>query len=375
MSLAVLLCGCADKNEYKGLEKPLANAQPNEAVVSNGGLACRQGDWIYYINGDNFTRHEGERFHEYAGALCRMKVSGEEKDVVVNKDVSLFNIVGDTIYLCVFEKGSSYIAKVKLDGTNYVTVEKIDDIYSGGCYAFKNGYIYYTKDYKLHQITPEGEKKQITEFEIYNARVCDEYLYFTREISGEIGSVYKMKHQDSGFVEVTKEPAYVLDCFGDVAYYYMMGTGNVYEYSAKDGKAKIVVYAGYTDYLFDESIDGYVVSYTLESEEEISGTFLIPSGGGQKKQISQHSGRCMTYYNGYVYYVNVTKLNNLYRCTLDGTVDECISEEFVYDYDTLDVVDNYLYFLSDSDYDRIYRVNMDTSEVECVEFEDISSVG
>ena len=89
LALAVLLCGCTGKNEYKGLEKPLANAQANEAVVSDGGLACRQGDWIYYINGDNFTRHEGERFQQYAGALCRMKINGEEKEVPIIGKIKL----------------------------------------------------------------------------------------------------------------------------------------------------------------------------------------------------------------------------------------------------------------------------------------------
>ena len=51
------------------------------------------------------------------------------------------------------------------------------------------------------------------------------------------------------------------------------------------------------------------------------------------------------------------------------------AKEFVFDFDTLDIIDNYLYFISDSDYDRIYRLNMDTLETECIEYDDISYVG
>ena len=79
-----LLSGCNDG--YKGLKTPLEDAEPQCETVSDGLLAAKQGKWIYYINGDNFTRHEGERFSEYAGALLRMKEDGTEKSIVLDKD-------------------------------------------------------------------------------------------------------------------------------------------------------------------------------------------------------------------------------------------------------------------------------------------------
>ena len=123
----LLLTSC--KAEYKGLSKPLTDASPSEKTISDGGLSARQGQWIYYINGDNFTRHQGERFSDFAGALVRMKEDGSEKAIVVDKDVSLFSIQGEKILLCVYENGTSAVASVNIDGTDYKTLEKIDDIY------------------------------------------------------------------------------------------------------------------------------------------------------------------------------------------------------------------------------------------------------
>ncbi len=371
----VLFCGCSKK--YTGLDKPLEVEDPMAPVQSNGGIALKQGQWIYYINGDNFTRQEGERFSAYSGALCRMKADGSEKTIVVDKDICIFDYYNGRFYLCVYENNQSYVASVKVDGTDYVEYRKIDDIFYGGCYSFLNGYIYYTKDFKLHRMDENGKNVQkITDFKIYNLRANGNYVYFTRDIDGDIGSIYKLINGKTDFVEVTKDPAYVLDIIGDTTYYYMLSSGTVYAYDALSGSAKSIIYGGYTDYLFLPSKNFNVISYTIANDsDEVGGIFTLEANGGPKKQISSFSGKCMLYYEGYIYYINVDQLNQLYRVKLDGTGEECVSEEFVYDYISLDITDNYLYFFSDSDYDRIYRINLLDLTQECVEYDDIAIVG
>ncbi len=368
-TVTFLLCACS--SGYKGLDKPLTDAQPEEKVISDGGIAAKQGDWIYYINGDNFTRGEGERFHEFAGALCRMKNDGTQKDVVVDRDVSLFNIEGNRIYMCVYS-GTSCVASACIDGSGYKVLKTIDDIYYGGCYAYQDGKIYYTKDFRLYSLdcATDAETK-ITDFKIYNLRVGGGQVFFTREENENIGNLYKLT--SDGYTEITTSPAYVLCSEGDRAYYYMLGNGTVYEYTS-DG-AKPVVYGGYTEYAFSD--DAYYVSavYTDESENEVSGIYSIPSGGGQKKQLSANYGSCMALCGNYLYYINKTKLNYLYRCALDGSSDECVCEDYILDTDTLDVLDKYIYFFSDGDYDRIYRLDTETLDTECIELEDISVIG
>jgi hypothetical protein len=367
----LLLSGC--KSEYKGLDKPLSVADPLAPVVSDGGLAAKQGEWIYYLNGDNFTRHEGERFSEYSGALCRMKEDGSEMEIVLNKDVSVFNIYNGRIYVCVYE-GGSIIASLKVDGTDYKVHKNIDDIYFGGCYGFLDGYIYYTQDYKLYRLDSNGANNtRITDFKVYNLFLSGKYVYFTREIDGSIGNVYKLINGQNNYTEVTNSPAYVLDVKGDTAYYYMLQNGTVYEYDGVSGSARSVIYGGYTDYLFTD--EGYYVSYTLENDSAEEGIFFIPFGGGEKKKISDNAASLMVKHGDYVYYVNVMSLNQLFCVKADGTDEKCIAEEFVFSYTALDITDGYLYFLSDSDYDMIYRASLSNGDTECIEYEDIAIVG
>ncbi len=360
-------------NGYTGLKTPLTGAQPEEITVSDSGIAARQGEWIYYINGDNFTREENGRFHIYAGALCRMKEDGSEKQVVVDRDVSVFNIRGEEIFLCIYDEGS-YVAKVCIDGSNYRVLKKIDDIYYGGCYAFGENVIYYTKDFRLYSMDLDGKQnKKLTDFKIYNLRTDGENVLFTREENEGIGSVFYLENGEC--IKLTKEPAYVLNIRDNEVFYYLLSNGTVYKYSADTKEHKAVVYGGYTEYAFDKESGIYVVSASENSEGDPAGIYVIPENGGEKTQVSENSGRCMTVYDGYIYYINTSKLNYLYRCSVDGSVDELLSEEFVFDYDTLDRVDGYIYFFSDSDYDRVYRINTQTKKVECVEYEEFSAVG
>ena len=367
----LLFTGC--KSGYKGLDKPLENTDWNATVISDGGIAAQKGDFIYYINGDNFTRHENERFDTFTGALCRAREDGSDKSVVVDQDVSLFNIKDDRIYLVFYSKKGSQLASVKLDGTDFKIITVIDDIYYGGCYGFTQKAIYYTKDFCLYRYDFQKSHK-VTDFEIFNLTVGEDYTYFTRDLDGDIGNVYKLKTGSDTAVEITREAGYVVENSGSRAYYYILANGKLYEYDALSGTSEAVVYGGYSDYVIFE--DGYVVSYSLETEnDENLGIFIVKKEGGNKIKLSSSQGTSMVIVGDYLYYVNVSKVNMLYRVKLDGTEEECVSEEYVYHYMPIDVVGEYIYYYSDSDYDRIYRLNVSTLQGECFEYEDIAIVG
>lgn len=376
--LVVLLAGCSKtEEEYKGLSEPLKDAEPDAEIFSDGGLAVKQGQWIYYINGDNFTRNNGERFSEYAGALIRMKENGTEKAVVLNKDVSLFNICGGKIYLCVYEDNKSKIASLNVDGTDYKVLKAVDSIYYGGFYGFSGEYIYFTENYMLYRMNLDGSNvTQITKFRIYNTIVGEDYIYFSSDNDGDVGNLYKLVDGETTYVEITTSPTYVISVDKNIAYYYIMKTGNVHRYDALTGTSKNILTGGYTDYLFEEDAGFYGFSSTLVRDNEtFDGLYIMPTEGGTKKKISENSGKCMVYHDGYIYYINATVLNQLSRCNLEGTVDETVFEQIIFDFDTLDIVGNYMYFICDSDDGRIYRMNLETKHVECIEYDDISFVG
>lgn len=364
---ALLLVGCAPNDK----RSPLPDAEPQAPVISDGGCAIKQGNWIYFINGDNFTRMTGERFHEYAGALVRMSLDGSRKDVVVPEDVSVFNIQGDTVYLCLYENDNSYAATVNVDGTD-LTKRKIDDVYYGGCYACADGCQYYTKNYCLYRFS-EGKETKLTDYPVYHVRAAGNYAYFTREEDGSVGSLFRVGSRDTECVQITREAAYSLYASESVMYYYMFGNGRVYAYDTQTLTAETVIYDQFTEFAFFDEF--FVASYGTAKEGDAQGIYVIPKDGSGRKKISEFSGKGFAYLDGWLYYINITKLNYLYRVRPDGTGEEQLAEEFLLDVDPLDPVEKDLYFFSDSDYGRIYRLNTVTGKTECVELEEEDIIG
>ena len=83
----------------------------------------------------------------------------------------------------------------------------------------------------------------------------------------------------------------------------------------------------------------------------------------------------MIYYDGYIYYINLPEMYELYRIRPDGTDRECVCPDAVSELDVPDLLDGYLYYFSDSDEGRIYRLNLETLKYECVEYEPSGVIG
>ncbi len=362
----MLLSGCASQPE------PLAGAQPDAEVVSNGLWAARQGDWIYYINGDNYVRDEGVRIHKYRGALCRMRQDRSEQAVIVEEDVSLFNIDGEYIWYVAYTDGKSVLCRVRTDRTERREILSFDSVYDWGGYAYLDDIIYYVKDgglYRLDKATLKSER--IGSHEIYNLRVSSEYVYYTVNKEGEPGELYKAGHDQTEPVQLTLVPAFLLEAGEGCAYYYALATGYCYCYDEKEDKAEAIAMGGYEEFLFVPE-EGFLVGSYISSEE---GMYIMPIEGGERIKISDDRAERMLYYDGYIYYINLSELSELYRIRPDGTGRESVCPDAVSELDLPDLLDGYLYYFSDSDEGRIYRINLETLKYECVEYEPSGVIG
>lgn len=362
----VLLSGCADSAE------PLTGAQPDEAVVSDGLWAARQGDWIYYINGDNYVRDEGVRIHEYRGALCRMKQDRSMQDVVVAEDVSLFNIDGEYIWYVAYDDGQSVLCRIKSDRTEKKEILRFDSVYDWGGYAYMQDVIYYVKDgglYRLDKATLKSDR--IGMHDIYNLRVSSRYVYYTVNNEGEPGELYKAAHDQTEPEQLTMVPAFLLEAGEGRAYYYALATGYCYCYDEEADKAEAIAMGGYEEFLFVPE-EGFLVGSYISSEE---GMYVMPIEGGERVKISEDRAERMIYYDGYIYYINLSEMYELYRIRPDGTDRESICPDAVSELDVPDLLDGYLYYFSDSDEGRIYRINLETLQYECVEYEVSGVIG
>lgn len=379
--LIVLLSmsGCKGDRPDINKNKPLPDSQPDEIVYSDSGKAARQGDWIYFINGDNYSRDE-ERVDTFRGALCRMKADGTNASVIIDLDVSVFNIENGNIYFVSYDNGDSYYCSIKIDGTQYKKILKIDNIYYGGCYDYINGIVYYTKDFKLYRMKNDGSsKKKITDFPIYNLRAGKQYAYFTQSVNDTIGSVYKVSHDGEDSQKITKSAAYVLNITDQYAYYYLIDNGFVYMYNHETGESTSITHGGYEEYLFVEDEGFSCVSYTQsdqsEEEQPKTGMYIIPYQDGTKQKISDDNASKMAYYKGYIYYVNESSTFELYRIKPDGTGRQLITDDYINEVEQLDIFDDWIYYFSENDEGRIYRVSVEDMTRKCIQIEDIGVVG
>ena len=109
--------------------------------ISNGGLAARQGEWIYYSNSD-----DGEKIY-------KIKTDGSEREKI-NDDYSGFiNVVGDWIYYS-NQDDAGKIYKIKTDGSGR---EKINDDYSWFINVVGDWiYCYTSHGHKTYKIKTDG---------------------------------------------------------------------------------------------------------------------------------------------------------------------------------------------------------------------------
>lgn len=351
---------------------PLSGAQPEAEIISDGLWAARQGDWIYYINGDNYVRDQGVRIHDYRGALCRMKQDRSEQDVVIEQDVSLFNIDGKYIWYVAYENGKSLLCRIKSDRTDKKEILAFDSIYGGGGYVHMKDIIYYVKDGKLYRLNKASlRSEKISSHDVFNLRADANYAYYTRNINDEAGELYRVGHDQTEPVQLTMTPAFLLETGRDCAYYYAMGTGYCYRYDEIQDKAEAIAMGGYDEFLFVPEENFTVGSYLINEQ----GMYVIPSNGGERIKISDDSAERMVYHNGYIYYINLSEMYELYRIRPDGTDRESICPDAISELDVPDLLDNYLYYFSDSDEGRIYRINLDTLKYECIEYEVSGLIG
>ena len=365
--LLLIMSGCTQQTALKG-------AQPEAPVESGGGWACKQGEWIYYINGDNFTRNLGERYHAQRGALCRMRTDATQKAVVCGDDVCVFHIDGEYIYYVAYEnEKTSTLYRMRTDATGKKKLASMECLYYGGSYEYCGSFVYFTRNGCLYRMTlSDGKETRITEYAVCNLRANASALYFTRGSVEEIGVLCRVPHGSQEAEILTKTSAYALAALDGEVYYYLFSNGYCYRYTEAEQTSESVAHGSYTEYCFIPEIGAIAVSDN--SDEGEGGLFLLPAEGGGRTRLTDDKARRIAYYNGYIYYINDTDFYALYRVRPDGTDRECLRNEMISDLDELDFTDGWIYYFSEDDDGRIYRINTETGYCHCIEYQEMGQI-
>ncbi len=365
--IVCILSGCSEQAATYHLD----GAQPDAPVLSDGGIAIKQGDHVYYLNGDNYVRKDGLRLHSLRGAICRMNADGTDMQILCDDDVSLFNLKGDTIWYAASKNNSSAIYKIKTDGSGKTKLCDMDYLYNGGQYAYTNGGIYYTKSGLLYLLDANGNSKKLTDSRICNLTAGETCVYYTDYANDKYGAVYMLKNGWDTPQKISTEAGYAISCVKDKVYFQLYSNGICYLFDPDSNTTASVAHLGYEDYAFDRHTGYIYASYLSDDKDE--GIFKIdPKNESGRIRICTDRAERMLVSGDYVYYINDSALYSLFRVKTDGTERRQITQSMTSSAVLLDIVDNWLYYFNDSDESRIYRINLDTLNYHCIEYENIS---
>lgn len=160
-----------EKNQYN-LVKMKTNGDKKEIIAKN-------------IDYAPITATEDRVYYFKDGSFYRIKTNGSDRQKLSDKDISYYEISGKMIYYIYENEGSSYIAKMKLNGEKNVRIGKMDDS-SYIALHVKGNKVYYVmydseQRYKLYKMKTNGEKEErLYTFSnpIENINMQDDTVYY-----------------------------------------------------------------------------------------------------------------------------------------------------------------------------------------------------
>ncbi|MBE6718654.1 MAG: DUF5050 domain-containing protein [Ruminococcaceae bacterium] len=280
--------------------------------ANNFGKITTQDGWVYFAGSKN--------------SIYRMRNDKSEIQLICDSCAVSLNVIGEWLY---FADGSSKggIYKIKIDGS---------------------------------------EKTKLSSVTSYRVYVENEWIYYTSEFWG--GKLYKMKTDGSSVTQILNEDCSEFIVYGEYIYYVSESNYQVYK-CGLDGQGKTIFCVGFggTDLaLVDEKL---VISdkYTIQSVNVDGSDYA--SFGTTNVQYSMLNG-----YDGWVYYlVHNFRGANTIKSSFGRMKPDGSQQTKILDYDYLNhansflnVADGWIYFQNEHKNDELYRVNFEGTIVERV---------
>lgn len=308
--VCMLLSGCAPS---------LDGGQPDAQVISNGGIAAVQGDYVYYINGSMPAMLSDALSGGQQASIYRLDSEGNAERVT-NKAAYDFRIYGELIYfIAPLSQNELAIYMTKITGGS---PKQIISIGNGDTYYLGENAIAVEKNSSISVI-------QIESNEITNLELSEEH-------SGNIKQIYMTESH---------------------IYYYIANKAGIRQLSLNDLSQDPVVmtnrnghiYGVYDNYLYYERADDNLTRFSISPENFVNGTY--PEG----ETLSNSVYDLLVLAPDASYMAGVSSdegSTGLYVMALNGSARVKITEEMP---SAVLAGENYLYFSMPSD-NSIYRV-------------------
>lgn len=216
MFIISLFSGCSMTND-SSIKPTMGNSNGN---INNGGIAAKQGDWIYFTSGES---------------IYKEKIDGSERVLIINAHANSINVVNDWIYYSAQTYRNDFLYKVKTDGTLEMSLfetnsgDWISGIHIVGDWIYFSVRSIENKSLnKLYKMKTDGSETKI--IEIDNAEFLNfegDWIYYANR--GDEWDIYKMRIDGSERTKLSTESVIEMNISDGWIYYISIGDSKIYK--------------------------------------------------------------------------------------------------------------------------------------------------
>ncbi len=360
-----VICAAVILLSLAGCGTKLEGAQPDGEIESNGGIAVKQGDWLYFIAGGMPSLSKEAEADTLRGKICRMRDgdSGSSFDVVSPSKAYTMYIFKDRIFYTTPAKSKICFASVGTDGTGYKRIFSFDD---GKFIAYGPNGAAIEKDDKIVYIDYTTLKK--TEFDVKcdtaGIYVTENYIYYYAQ---NVASTNRLSIETGNIESLCTDIGMFL--YADDTEVYFVSTRIPYRLNANTLELNEISTSHYKSLIFNKKHDAIIAQ---ASDTDDLGLYFQPAGNiagaehgedGNKPRFKLHTSDISAYClnDDYIFFVE-TETGDIYRMDYEGKNKTVLGNvPSVYSLDSIDVAGKNLFVFDDTDSGYAYTVPIDGS--------------
>ena len=355
--LCIMIILCAS-----GCSKKLEGSEPDGKVISEGGIASQQGQWIYFINGPMPEYVNDALSDTPVAKIYRMKTDGSEIDAVTEKKAEEMYVAGDKIFYVTPTRRQVNLCCIGIDGTKNKKLLTFD---SGDFLNFgKNGVAVGTKNQIRYFDYKTLENKVFDTGAVSGFDISDNYIYY---YSDTVDGLKRIEISTGNIETLCSLNGMILDATDSEVIF--VSTRLPYRVDTSTKQLTQISEAYYRMTLINMANR---VIICVESDVEKQGIYTQPidnvagrpvEEGGNVARLMVHpkSAAALCANDEYIFFVE-EGTGDIYRMTFQGTEKTVLGTvNAIYESDAIDIVDNLLFIYGDAESGQAYYVPADGS--------------
>lgn len=351
--LILCVCGCAKK---------LEGGEPDGKIISEGGLAMQQGQWVYFIDGPMPEFVNDALSDTPVAKIYRMKTDGSEMEAVTEKKTEKMYVAGEKIFYVTPTRSQVNLCCIGIDGTKN---KKLLTFEAGEFMNFgKNGVAVGTKN-QIHYFDYQTLEKKVFETgAISGLEISDNYVYY---YSDSVDGLNRIEISTGNIETLCALNGMILDATDSEVIF--VSTRLPYRVDTSTKQLTQISEAYYRMTLINMANR---VIVCVESDTESQGIYTQPidnvagrpvGEGGNVARLMVHpkSAVALCANEEYIFFVE-EGTGDIYRMTFQGTGKTVLGTvNTIYKSNAMDIVDNLLFIFGDAESGQAYYVPADGS--------------